>query len=313
MEAIQENKLLRSHPDTLQAVRNEINLAKPGEMKAAVKILKEWVQQQPHFKKKDFSEHMLENTIVVGKGSMERAKRQIDKVCTMRSLWPHFFAIEDIRTDCAETIEDGCIAVMPNLNKEHHRVLVVKVGKSTMTSQKLLQHYKFGVCVSEYLKAHDYVNSYHYVLDLRQANMTDFLKSFNLTDFRQIYTILVDCFGMRIKGIHLVSESKLVDTLIGILKQFLKPKLISRLHHYSDVDQLAKAVGEEYLPQDVGGKERCARDIQDDWLTELSSKSNMEYMRMMREATIDESLRPKGDFSQEYAGMPGTFRLLTVD
>lgn len=29
-------------------------MEKPGEMKRAVNILKEWIQQQPHFIKKDF-------------------------------------------------------------------------------------------------------------------------------------------------------------------------------------------------------------------------------------------------------------------
>ncbi|CAK1541979.1 unnamed protein product [Leptosia nina] len=313
MDFIPENKLLKFNPDTLQAVRKEINLDNPGEMKQAVNILREWIQQQPHFKKKDFGDHLLEVVIVSGKGSMERAKRQMDKLCTMRSLWPHFFNVEDIRTEFADTINNGSLALMPNLTKEHHRLIVINKAKPETTSNMLLQHYRLGVCTSDYLRANDYVNSYQYILDLRQANMADFLTSFNLTDFRQIYTILVDCYGMRIKGIHIVSNSKLIDTFIGILKQFLKPKLIARLRHYNDIDELVNVIGAEYLPKEFGGTERSIRDIQEDWIEELSSKRNMERMREMREACTDESLRPKGSFSEDYAGMPGTFRLLTVD
>lgn len=54
MECLKEDKMLKFRPDTLQVVRKELNLDKPGRIAEAVDILEKWVQMQPHFVKKDF-------------------------------------------------------------------------------------------------------------------------------------------------------------------------------------------------------------------------------------------------------------------
>ncbi|XP_038221973.1 uncharacterized protein LOC119839646 [Zerene cesonia] len=313
MESERKNKLLQVYPNTLDEVRKEINLGKPGEMEQAVKLVREWIQQQPHFKKKDFTDTYIEANIVASKGSTERAKKAIDKACTMRTLWPHFFNVKDIRTEYAEIHDIGSLAIMPQLTKEHHRIVYINFNKPITKSTQILQHYKFGCCIVDSLRRFDVVGNIQYILDMRQANMANFLTSFNLMEFRQAYSIFIDCYSFRIKGIHVVSSSRLVESFIGILKQILKPKLISRLHHYPDSDGLIKVLGKEYLPSDAGGNQKSAKEIQDDWIEALSSKENMEYLRNINEGGTDESLRLKSSFNEDYAGMPGSFRLLTVD
>lgn len=48
-----ENRLLELHPDSVEYVRKEINLDKPGRIDEALDILEEWVKMQNHFVKKD--------------------------------------------------------------------------------------------------------------------------------------------------------------------------------------------------------------------------------------------------------------------
>lgn len=55
MEFIPKDRILESKPDTLQYIRKQHNLEKPGQMKESIKIVRDWVQKQSHFKKKDFS------------------------------------------------------------------------------------------------------------------------------------------------------------------------------------------------------------------------------------------------------------------
>lgn len=39
----------------------------------------------------------LERSIIISKGSVERAKAKMDKICTFRTLFPHFFKEFDMK------------------------------------------------------------------------------------------------------------------------------------------------------------------------------------------------------------------------
>ncbi|XP_038216274.1 uncharacterized protein LOC119835490 [Zerene cesonia] len=262
MEFIPDNEILEFKPDTLETVRRNINLYKPGEMKAAIEILKEWIQQQPHLRKKDFSDFFIETSIVGSKGSIEKAKTQIDKFCTMRTLLPHFYG-------------------------------------------------EFNL--AEYTKSHDYIESFQFILDLRTANMSDFVTKVNLVELKQAITIFVHCYGLRLIGIYIISTSKLVDVFIGLLNQILKPKIMSRLHYYQDCKELLRIIGNNVLPIELEGTERSIRDIQNHWIEILSSKKHLDYVREMNLGNTDESRRPIDKLAQDYDGVPGTFRVLNVD
>lgn len=59
MESLPKGILLEFNTDTLEAVRKEFNLDKPGRVDEAIDILDDWVKKQAHFKKKDFSESFI--------------------------------------------------------------------------------------------------------------------------------------------------------------------------------------------------------------------------------------------------------------
>lgn len=51
----------------------------------------------------------------------------------------------------------------------------------------------------------------------------------------------------------------------------------------------------------------------EDWVDELSTDEHKAYIKHINSAGTNESLRSRDKFNAEYAGLPGTFRLLTVD
>ncbi|XP_038215379.1 alpha-tocopherol transfer protein-like [Zerene cesonia] len=313
MDFIPQDKILKVNPDTLDVVRKEINMDKPGEMKQAVNIVKEWIQQQPHLRKKDFTDHYIEIAIVTSKGSIERAKKQIDTACTMRTLMPQFFGVTSMEKDFTNLVDAGYLVIMPKLSKQNHRIMVLQITGPPPDSTIFMKFFKYSFFFAEYLKAHDYVSNYECIIDMRLASLPDILSSMNPMELKQALTIIVDCYGMRIKSIHMITSSKLIETFISILKQLLKPKMVQRLHHHNDCDEIIKTFGKEYLPEELGGTEGSVKDLRDKWLETLFSKENMEYTQEMNRALTDENCRPRGKFNEEYAGMPGTFRVLSVD
>ena len=54
MESIPKDSILEFNPDTLQFLRQQYNLDKPGAIEEAINLLEEWIKKQPHFRKKDF-------------------------------------------------------------------------------------------------------------------------------------------------------------------------------------------------------------------------------------------------------------------
>ncbi|XP_045503235.1 alpha-tocopherol transfer protein-like [Colias croceus] len=313
MEVLPENKILKFHPDTLSVVRKDINLHKPGEVKEALVILKEWIQAQRHFKKKDFADHYLESTLIAAKGSIERAKKLLDGMCTLRTLLPKFFNSYDVRRDTCGFSKITFPILLPKLTKDHHRVYAIKATGNFSTTEQYLQFYKYCALMGEYAKLHDYVANIQIVLDLAESNILKIVSIVDLVDLRQGLTILMDGFGLRIKGIHIITESKTIEALLGLLKQVLKPKIVSRLHTYKTSEAVCNIIGKDVLPVDLGGNERSFEILHEEWLEVLSSEDFTRYIEDLYKGGTDETRRSSGKFNEEYSGLPGTFRVLTLD
>ncbi|CAG4932510.1 unnamed protein product [Colias eurytheme] len=306
------NALLQLHPDTIQTVRKSIHM-NAEDVKQAVNILRDWVKMQPHFKKKYFHDAYLESYLISSKGSIEDAKKHIDKMCTMRTLLPQFFEVNDVSKDFGDLFDIMKIAVLPKLTDEHHRVFIVKAYGNFTESLHFTNFYRCAHYIVEYIKRHDYINSLRIVQDLTAFDMIKFVSKLNPIELRQALSITTDCYGLKIKGIHFISPSKAVEALVTIVKQVLKPKIANRIFVHKTYEELHDIISKDVLPVEFGGKERSIWKIHDDWVKELSSEKHLQYMREMKEACTDEGLRPQEKFNEDYAGMPGTFRLLTVD
>ncbi|XP_038216350.1 uncharacterized protein LOC119835530 [Zerene cesonia] len=167
--------------------------------------------------------------------------------------------------------------------------------------------------IAEYVKQCDFAFGYHLVVDFLNINVIDLINKLNIVEFRQSFNLYMEAYGMRIIAIHIVSTSKLIDAFVTILKQILKPKIVERIKLHKSWDELHDILGKEVIPNDFGGYEKSVKDIHDDWVEELSNPGFRQYLREMNSASTDESRRPSNKFSEEYAGVPGTFRVLSVD
>ncbi|XP_049879559.1 alpha-tocopherol transfer protein-like isoform X2 [Pectinophora gossypiella] len=166
---------------------------------------------------------------------------------------------------------------------------------------------------AEYLRAHDYANGYIFVMDYTELSLMDFLPKMNPVDLRQALTVLMEGYGVRIKGIHLITQSKFIDGVVAVFKQVLSTKVGERIQVHKDMDSLHKFVPKEILPREYGGEDKSLRELHDAWVEVLSSESHTMYQKMMNAAKTDESLRQTDKFNDQYMGMPGTFRTLSVD
>uniref|UniRef100_A0A2A4IVC3 CRAL-TRIO domain-containing protein n=1 Tax=Heliothis virescens TaxID=7102 RepID=A0A2A4IVC3_HELVI len=97
------------------------------------------------------------------------------------------------------------------------------------------------------------------------------------------------------------------------MKQIVSEKIGKRFEVQNSLEGLYKVVPKEILPIEYGGNERSTHELQEELLNELSLESNVKYIEMMSKAGTDESKRHASKFNEEYMGMPGCFRNLSVD
>ncbi|XP_023947364.2 uncharacterized protein LOC112052494 [Bicyclus anynana] len=310
METIPQNSLFEFNPDTLVYLRKQYDLDKPGRIEEAIDILEEWIKKQNHFLVKNFPRDYLERAIIISKGSVERAKMKLDKICTFRSIMPHFF--EEINLKDPELIEEMYGCFLPKLTKDHYRVYLFKSKIKTLTSG-LLNYYRYFFMQCEYIQAHDYCNGIVAVIDYTDANMMEIIKWFNAVDLRESITILREGYGMRIKGIHLISGSKALDAVVAVFKQVLSSKVAGRLYTHKSIEDVANIVDKDIVPVEYGGKEKPLIELHNKNLEVLSSSGFTAHLKEMRMAKTNENLRLSATQADQYLGMAGSFRTLSVD
>ncbi|CAG9791526.1 unnamed protein product [Diatraea saccharalis] len=316
MECLPDNPLLKFHPDTLQYVRKTYNLDQPGAMDDAIDILESWVQKQQHFIKKEFDRDYLERTIIRAKGSVERAKERLDKICTSRTLIPHFFTKFDVKSSL---LADSCDGFLPTLTKDHYRVYLTSNSIQEFNQETFLALYQCFVSMLEYVCRFDYSCGIILVLDLRNMNLFDCVKHINISDLSHTFSLLLSGYnfqsgyGFRLKGMHIITSSKFVDSLVAIFKQILNKKVGERIQVFRTVEEVYDHIEKDILPEEYGGKEMSKTELHQKWLDILSSEDHIEYMTNMNEAKTIEELRMKNGVKSEHLGVPGTFRALNMD
>ncbi|KAG6459928.1 hypothetical protein O3G_MSEX011684 [Manduca sexta] len=249
-----DDELLKLHSDTVSTLRKLYKLDKREDMDRAIDALEDWLKKQYHFTKREYPREYLERSIIFMKGSVERVKLQISNLCSMRTIFPNFFEKVDAINDFVHYEDPVWIdAFLPKLTKDNYRVYVMKFMKDGVTSDMLLDMYKLGVLKTEYVKAHDYANGFIGIIDYRNINIMSLISAINIITTHQIAKIIMEGYGLRIKGIHSISSSKAIKTLAKLLKPILSPKIFSRIHIHSKIESLYDHVPKEILPMELGG------------------------------------------------------------
>ncbi|CAH0595084.1 unnamed protein product [Chrysodeixis includens] len=313
MECLKSDFILKFRPDTLYNVRKDVNLEQSGRINEALDILEDWVQKQSHFVKRDFSRDYLERILVTAKGLVERAKERLDKLCTFKTLMPEFFTVPDVKKEFEPLFKVIVCAHLPQMTPEYHRVFFIKMVSDHLDSSLMFSFYKYITAVSEYAMQAEYCSGFQIVLDCMDINVMNLVTKVNPIDLRQIMTLMTEGYGTRIKGIHVITASKMVDTLVSLLKQVFSTKLGDRIHLHKSAESWTKTVPKEILPREYGGDQKPLIELNKDWHEAISSKTFLDYMSEMGKAKTNESCRTANNFNENYVGMPGSFRALSVD
>ncbi|CAH0696572.1 unnamed protein product [Spodoptera exigua] len=308
-----ESSLLNVTPAVIHNVRKLYGLDDQRRLDEAIKILEDWIEKQPHIVKKDFAKRFLETAIITCKGSIEKAKKQIDFLCTMKTMVPKFFEKHNLKSDLKTILEKIWVIPLPQMSDDYYRLILIKTFDDELSLELIQQYFQYILILAEYIRAHDYVQGFTIIIDYRDVNMFNLITRLTTPDVQPFLNVLIKGYGGRFNSLHIITESKAVEILVSTVKQLISEKLGKRIQVHKNLEELYEVVPKDLLPEEYGGKLKSYYKMQAELVEELSSEKHIEYLKIMSKACTDESKRNTEKFNEEYMGMPGTFRNLTVD
>lgn len=92
-----------------------------------------------------------------------------------------------------------------------------------------------------------------YVLDASVATPSHFSK-FTPALVKKFLVCVQEAYPVKLKEVHVINVSPLVDTIVNFVKPFLKEKIRNRIYVHGSLDKLYEYVPREILPEEYGGQ-----------------------------------------------------------
>ncbi|XP_075983985.1 alpha-tocopherol transfer protein-like [Anticarsia gemmatalis] len=312
MDAIKSTPILKYNENHLANVRKAVGYEDVNRLKQDIEQFEDWIQKQNHFRVKEFDREYLERLLIYSKGSIERAKKKLDKLCTCTNLMPEYLQHFDIKNEFDHLFKVAHTCMLPRPTADNYRVIFIVATGEDDKEYQLIQFYRYIIVLSHYLVTNDYCQGFEIVSDLSNLPLNIIVR-FNPLVIHRAFMVLTECLGQRTKKIHLFGCFKFFEIVLNIVKRGLSAKLQERIVIHADAESLYHYIPREQLPKDFGGDEMSVKELAERNFQELSSEEHIARVKFMEQVTTDESRRLTCQFNEEYSGMPGSFKSLCVD
>ncbi|XP_033322708.1 alpha-tocopherol transfer protein-like isoform X2 [Megalopta genalis] len=278
-----------------------------------VEIIKEWLSKQPHLPKFDDDQRIM--TFLRGcKFSLEKCKRKLDMYFTMRTAIPEFFADRDItRPELREISKLIQIPPLPGLTKNGRRVIIMRGIDKEIPTPNITEAMKMVMMIGDIRLKEELVGVAGdvYILDASVATPAHFAK-FTPTVVKKFLVCVQEAYPVKLKEVHVVNVSPLVDTIVNFVKPFIKEKIRNRIFMHSNLETLYDYIPQEILPKEYGGDAGPIQDIHDTWMKKLEEYGP--WFKEQESVKSNEALRPgKPKTQDDLFGLDGSFRQLSID
>lgn len=253
---------------------------------------------------------------------------------TMRNAIPEFFSNRDIdRPELSEIMDIADMPPLPGLTPKGCRVVCLRAVDRENMPSNVSDGMKLALMIGDIRLYEEKVGVAGdvYILDASVATPTHFAK-FTPALVKKFLVCVQEAYPVKLKEVHVINISPLVDTIVNFVKPFLKEKIRERIHIHSNMEDLYKFVPKEMLPteyggqagpiKDLNGKKHCNSTWHFNWscfyiFLEQWRNKMKEYTQWFKEqenSKANESLRPGGArAADDLFGMDGTFRQLSID
>ncbi|PSN39982.1 hypothetical protein C0J52_20369 [Blattella germanica] len=247
--------LVQPNPEMQAFIRKELN-EDINTTHRDLQHIKEWLSKQPHLPQ--FEDDQRITTFLRGcKFSLEKTKRKLDMYFTMRAAVPEFFSDRDVtRPELKEILSLVHIPPLPGLTPNGRRVIVMRSSVSEgQLTQNVADGMKLVMMIGDIRLKEEQtgVAGDVYILDASIATPSNFAK-FTPALVKKFLVCVQEAYPVKLKEVHVVNVSPIIDTIVNFAKPFLKEKIRNRIFIHSDgLESLYKYVPKEILPEEYGG------------------------------------------------------------
>ncbi|XP_015126098.1 alpha-tocopherol transfer protein-like [Diachasma alloeum] len=278
-----------------------------------VQIIKEWLKKQPHLPD-SFDDYRLMTFLRGCKFSLEKCKKKLDMYFTMRGAAPEFFSNRDITTpemrDLATLIQ---IPPLPGLTKNGRRVIIMRGLDKNLPTPNVAEAMKLVMMIGDVRLKEELVGVAGdvYILDAAVATASHFAK-FTPSLVKKFLVCVQEAYPVKLKEIHVINVSPLVDSIVNFVKPFLKEKIRNRIFMHSDINTLYDYIPREILPTEYGGDAGSIITINETWMKKL--EDYRPWFKEQETVKSNEALRlGKPKTQDDLFGIDGSFRQLSFD
>ncbi|XP_044260173.1 alpha-tocopherol transfer protein-like [Tribolium madens] len=278
-----------------------------------LEAIKEWLRKEPHLPD-TWDDVALMNFLRGCNFSLERTKRKIDMYFTMRAAIPEFFTNRDVtRPELQEIIKLMRASVMPGLTADCKRVTVAGASAVDFDTPDIANFMKIALMLGDLRLRMEKVGVAGdvYVLDASVAILKHFVKV-SPAIVKKFFVCVQEAYPVKVKEVHVINATPLVDFIIKWVSPFLKEKIRKRIHVHPDLESLFRFVPRELLPEEFGGTAGKVNEHMEKWIE--ASKREKAWFEKEEGVKADESKRPgKPTCHEELFGLEGSFKQLAID
>lgn len=308
--------LVQPTPEQQLHIRTELN-EDVSTRDSDLMHIKEWLARQPHLPNWDDDARIM--TFLRGcKFSLEKTKRKLDMYFTMRAAVPEFFTNRDATLpDLQEVMRIVNIPPLPGLTKDGRRVVVMRGKDLENVAASVADAMKIVLMIGDIRLKEEQIGVAGdiYVLDACVATPQNFAQhfaKFTPALLKKFFICVQEAYPVKMKEVHVINASPLVDTIINFVKPILKEKLRERIYVHENLDTMYEYVPKEILPEEYGGYAGSIVDINNMWLEKMISYRD--WFLEQENVKVDESKRPgKPTNYDDLFGMEGSFKQLSID
>ncbi|XP_017771269.1 PREDICTED: retinaldehyde-binding protein 1-like isoform X2 [Nicrophorus vespilloides] len=272
-----------------------------------IKIIKDWLKTQPHIPLEP-SDRQIAYFLLMNKFSIENTKLKLDMNYTIKGLIPDYYNKPPSHPDIQRTLKFAHWGLLPNLTKKLNRVLVWRlVNAEDLDVTLLFSSYCFLFELKTIL---DFNKSDEIVFDMSYFPLSVVAK-FNPMDVKRILTILEKVYSNRIAAFHFVKLPTHAQSLIKLVKMFLKPKIRERMIFHDDYDTLHDYFDVDQLPKEFNGNGKSLAEIHEQ--TKKIIMDHEDHLTKVFSARVNEDLRPTKLTNDDLLGFYGNFKQLDFD
>ncbi|XP_014217588.1 alpha-tocopherol transfer protein-like [Copidosoma floridanum] len=279
-----------------------------------IQHLKDWYKKQPHF-----PNYIDENALIMFLHSnyfrLEPTKNTIESFLTTRTHIPECFSNRDpIGSKDIRNIMKTILAIpLENKTPEGYGVIYARLIDYDPDRYVFYDAMKLYNMISElWLLQAGTMPGQVLVTDISGVQMGHALRIPPMAVKKFVY-YLQESVPLRIKSLHFLNTSSVMDFILGLIRPFLKKELMDILYLHPNVDSLAKHMSVDILPDEVGGKAGKMMDLYAKVIKDIEKHRDyfIEEERLVR---VDESKRlGKPKTATELFGVEGSFKKLDID